>query len=157
MYYSSINYFHFVIINLGDEAPLPQGGVKPTFTERPVIRQSDEGNKIIFECRLVGEPVPDVSWFHNDKALSESSSRHKFSMQLDEKLYHLCRLEITNVDSADAGCYRAVAKNPSGEGQATINLTFEEGKTLIILKNMIWEDLICLSKCQNINIVFFYQ
>ena len=51
-------------------------------------------------------------------------------MQLDEKLYHLCRLEITNVDSADAGCYRAVAKNPSGEGQATINLTFEEGKTL---------------------------
>merc|ERR1711997_794849 len=80
-----------------------------------------------FECRLVGEPVPDVSWFHNDKALSESSNRHKFSMQLDEKLYHLCRLEITNVDSADAGCYRAVAKNPSGEGQATINLTFEEG------------------------------
>ena len=129
--YNSINHLHIVIINLGDEAPLPQGGVKPTFTERPVIRQSDEGNKIIFECRLVGEPVPDVSWFHNDKALSESSSRHKFSMQLDEKLYHLCRLEITNVDSADAGCYRAVAKNPSGEGQATINLTFEEGKTLV--------------------------
>merc|ERR1712061_756733 len=109
-----------------DEAPLPQGGVKPTFTERPVIRQSDEGSKIIFECRLVGEPVPEVSWFHNDKTLSESG-RHKFTMQLDEKLYHLCRLEINNVDSADAGCYKAVAKNASGEGQATINLTFEEG------------------------------
>ena len=101
--------------------------MKPTFTERPVIRQSDEGNKIIFECRLVGEPVPEVSWFHNDKALS-ASTRHKFTMELDEKLYHLCRLEISNVDSADAGCYRAVAKNASGEGQATINLTFEEGK-----------------------------
>ena len=100
--------------------------MKPTFTERPVIRQSDEGNKIIFECRLVGEPVPEVSWFHNDKALSETG-RHKFTMQLDEKLYHLCRLEINNVDSADAGCYKAVAKNASGEGQATINLTFEEG------------------------------
>merc|ERR1711963_1230081 len=109
-----------------DEAPLPQGGVKPTFTERPVIRQSDEGNKIIFECRLVGEPVPEVSWFHNDKSLS-AGSRHKFTMELDEKLYHLCRLEITNVDSADAGCYKAIAKNASGEGQATINLTFEEG------------------------------
>ena len=53
-------------------------------------------------------------------------------MQLDEKLYHLCRLEINNVDSADAGCYKAVAKNASGEGQATINLTFEEGRYLFI-------------------------
>ena len=106
--------------------------MKPTFTERPVIRQSDEGNKIIFECRLVGEPVPEVSWFHNDKALSESG-RHKFTMQLDEKLYHLCRLEINNVDSADAGCYKAVAKNASGEGQATINLTFEEGNARLLV------------------------
>jgi len=39
---------------LGDEAAIPSGGVKPTFTERPVIRQSDEGNKIIFQCRLAG-------------------------------------------------------------------------------------------------------
>ena len=71
--------------------------------------------------------MPNVSWFHNDKEIAETSSRHKFTMELDEKLYHLCRLEISNVDSADAGCYRAVAKNASGEGQATINLTFEEG------------------------------
>ena len=104
-----------------------------------MIRQSDEGNKIIFECRLVGEPLPEVSWFHNDKALSEGS-RHKFTMELDEKLYHLCRLEITNVDSADAGCYKAIAKNASGEGQATINLTFEEGieNNLIITLIMIF-------------------
>ena len=39
---------------LGDEACIPKGGVKPTFTERPVIRQSDEGNTIIFQCRLAG-------------------------------------------------------------------------------------------------------
>ena len=37
------------------------------------------------------------------------------------------RLEISSVEATDAGCYRAVAKNSSGEGQATINLTFEEG------------------------------
>ena len=76
-------------------------------------------------------------------------------MQLDEKLYHLCRLEITNVDSADAGCYRAVAKNPSGEGQATINLTFEEGKTIKMITCMITE--ICFSKYTNGNIVFISQ
>jgi len=49
------------------------------------------------------------------------------TMDLDEKLYYLCRLEISKVDAADAGTYKAVAKNNFGEGFATINLTFEEG------------------------------
>ena len=107
---------------------MPKGGVKPTFTERPVIRQSDEEpNKIIFECRLVGEPRPEVTWFHNDKQIVETD-RHKYSMELDATFYYLCRLEIANVDARDIGCYKAVARNASGEGHATINLTFEEGK-----------------------------
>ena len=65
--------------------------------------------------------------FHNDKQISVSSSRHKVSMDLDSKLYYLCRLEISSVDAADAGTYKAVATNDFGEGFATINLTFEEG------------------------------
>merc|ERR1712025_584703 len=110
-----------------EEAPIPKGGVKPTFTERPVIRQSEEEpNKIIFECRLVGEPRPEITWFHNEKQIVETD-RHKYSMELDAKLYYLCRLEIANVDARDMGCYKAVARNASGEGHATINLTFEEG------------------------------
>ena len=59
----------------GDEAPIPSGGVRPTFTERPVIRQSDEG-KIVFECKLVGDPLPDVVWYHNDNRIKEGK-RHK--------------------------------------------------------------------------------
>lgn len=46
----------------GDEAPVPSDGIKPTFTERPVIRQSDDGAKISFECRCVGDPKPTVAW-----------------------------------------------------------------------------------------------
>lgn len=51
-----------VCMNIGDEAPVPDDGIKPTFTERPVIRQSDDGNTITFECRLVGDPKPSVKW-----------------------------------------------------------------------------------------------
>lgn len=47
---------------IGDEAPVPDDGIKPTFTERPVIRQSDDGNTITFECRLAGDPKPSVKW-----------------------------------------------------------------------------------------------
>ncbi len=72
--------------------------------------------------------IPIRFRFHNDKQISSTSTRHKLSMELDEKLYHLCRLEINDVDAADAGTYKAVATNEFGEGFATINLTFEEGK-----------------------------
>lgn len=46
----------------GDEAPVPDDGIKPTFTERPVIRQTDDGSTISFECRCVGKPKPAVTW-----------------------------------------------------------------------------------------------
>ena len=36
-------------------------------------------------------------------------------------------MEIANVDARDMGTYKAVARNASVEGHATINLTFEEG------------------------------
>lgn len=47
---------------IGDEAPVPDDGIKPTFTERPVIRQTDDGGKITFECRCVGDPKPTIAW-----------------------------------------------------------------------------------------------
>lgn len=52
----------FCVYNLGDEAPVPDDGIKPTFTERPIIRQTDDGSKITFECRCVGDPKPTVLW-----------------------------------------------------------------------------------------------
>lgn len=52
------------------------------------------------------------------------------SLELDQKLYHLARLQIDNVAKGDAGEYRAVAKNKHGQGVATINLNFEGGDKL---------------------------
>ena len=86
-----------------------------------------EEGKITFECRLVGEPRPDVSWYHNERKVE--GRRHKVTLTEDEsKMFYLVRLEISGVEAADAGTYKAVARNVTGEGHATINLTFEEGK-----------------------------
>ena len=49
------------------------------------------------------------------------------SLTLDQKLYHMAKLEISNVVSSDQGEYRACAKNIHGEGVSTINLNFEGG------------------------------
>lgn len=47
------------------------------------------------------------------------------SLENDQKLYHMARLEISKVITGDKGEYRAVARNKHGEGVATINLNFE--------------------------------
>lgn len=62
--------------------------------------------------------------FHGKEELKEGG-RYKVTMQLDQKLYYLARLEITNVTKSDKGEYRAVAKNKIGVGTATINLNFQ--------------------------------
>ena len=53
----------------------------------------------------------------------------------ESKMFYLVRLEISGVEAADAGTYKAVARNATGEGHATINLTFEEGeKAYLVFK-----------------------
>ena len=100
--------------------------------------------------------MPEITWYHNETRIKEGK-RHKVTLtEAENKLFYLVHLEITNVEAADAGTYKvgkltrrkyifqmyvnlslsfffpvkAVAKNSTGEGQATINLTFEEGMDL---------------------------
>lgn len=51
------------------------------------------------------------------------------SLELDQKLYYMARLDIRNVENGDGGEYKAVASNNHGEATATINLNFEDGGT----------------------------
>ena len=67
--------------------------------------------------------------YHGTDELSEGG-RYQMSMELDQKLYHLARLQITRVAKADSGEYKAVARNKQGQGVATINLNFEGGDKL---------------------------
>jgi len=75
-------------------------------------------------------PFSLPSRFHNERPL-KTSRRHRTSLQAAEtqggKPFFYCRLEIADVEAADGGAYKAVAKNKFGEGHATINLNFEEG------------------------------
>jgi hypothetical protein len=67
--------------------------------------------------------------YHGSSELSEGG-KYKMSMELDQKLYHLARLQINNVAKIDSGEYKAIAKNKHGQGVATINLNFEGGDKL---------------------------
>ncbi|XP_069190632.1 obscurin-like, partial [Procambarus clarkii] len=110
-----------------DEVPSPKEGVRPTFTERPSIKQSEDGTSVIFSCRCVANPQPTIVWEFKGKKLREGA-RHRMKLEPDGKLYYMVILEVNKVTNADEGEYRAVASNKLGEGVATINLHFE-GKT----------------------------
>lgn len=62
---------------------------------------------------------------YHEKTLIKEGGRYKISLEEDQTLYHMAKLEIINVENSDRGEYRAVAKNKHGEGTAKINLNFE--------------------------------
>ncbi|XP_055331451.1 twitchin-like isoform X3 [Paramacrobiotus metropolitanus] len=98
-------------------------GIRPSFTQKPVIRQSDDFNKIIFDCKLRAQPKPTISWFQGTRPLQPSAKYEMFLTGGEDNNYG-CRLEIAGAEVGDGGEYKVVAKNDAGEGQATINLSF---------------------------------
>lgn len=107
-----------------DSDDLPEEGAKPVFTEKPRIKQSDDGNKIIFECQLVADPPPAIEWYHKGVLVKEDA-RHKYRI-VSDKHSHTVALEVANVKAEDGGEYRVLARNDHGEGHANITLNFED-------------------------------
>ena len=52
----------------------------PSFTQKPQLRQEDDGNRLIFQCQLVGSPKPEVTWFRGETQLTEND-RTTFSVK----------------------------------------------------------------------------
>ncbi|CAG5037833.1 unnamed protein product [Parnassius apollo] len=95
----------------------------PSFTQKPQLRQEDDGNKLIFECQLLASPKPEISWYRSDELLKEDN-RTKFKIQSIANNKFLVILELDDVIETDAGLYKVKAKNKMGEVAASINLNF---------------------------------
>jgi len=40
-------------------------GIAPTFSKKPQIIQEEDGKRLRFECKILADPKPDISWFHD--------------------------------------------------------------------------------------------
>ena len=54
--------------------------VAPSFVKKPALRQEDDGNRLVFECKLAGNPKPEVSWFREDVKI-QNDERATFKVQ----------------------------------------------------------------------------
>ena len=62
--------------------------------------------------------------FHGNEQLV-TGPRYHMTLEADQKLYYIAKLEIRGVQPTDKGEYRALASNKHGESVATINLNFD--------------------------------
>lgn len=95
----------------------------PSFTQKPQLRQEDDGNRLIFECQLLSSPKPEIEWYRSDELLTQDS-RTTFKIQPVGDNKFTVVLDLDDVVETDAGLYKVKAKNKLGEVSASINLNF---------------------------------
>lgn len=95
----------------------------PSFTQKPQLRQEDDGNRLIFECELIGLPKPDIEWYRSDQLLTDDG-RTVFKIQPIGDNKYTVILDLDDVVETDAGLYKVKARNKMGEVAASINLNF---------------------------------
>jgi len=76
-----------------------------------------------FQCVLTCLVSHSIRYHGNE--LLVNGPRFHMTMEADQKLYYIAKLEIRGVQPTDKGEYRAVASNKHGESVATINLNFD--------------------------------
>jgi len=95
----------------------------PRFSKPPAIRQiPDDSTRLFLECQVEGTPKPDITWFQNDTKLSNTSTKHKQTIELATGNNYDVTLEISNLTATDTGTYKIIVKNKAGEITANVNL-----------------------------------
>uniref|UniRef100_A0A1I8HAW8 Ig-like domain-containing protein n=1 Tax=Macrostomum lignano TaxID=282301 RepID=A0A1I8HAW8_9PLAT len=84
------------------------GGTRPQFTTKPSIKQ--RGKSIVFECNLLADPLPDITWSKAGQTI-ENSDRYAITCQSSGQ-NHLLSLEIKGVTANDGGEYKVSGKPP---------------------------------------------
>lgn len=95
----------------------------PSFTQKPQLRQEDEGNRLVFECQLLASPKPDIDWYRGETHLVEDGRTFMRIQPVGTNKF-LVVLELDDVIESDAGLYKVKAKNKMGEVAGSINLNF---------------------------------
>uniref|UniRef100_A0A1I7TZZ9 Hemicentin-1 n=1 Tax=Caenorhabditis tropicalis TaxID=1561998 RepID=A0A1I7TZZ9_9PELO len=86
-----------------------------------------ESNPFSLYCPVFSNPLPQITWYLNDKPLIDDESAWKLSD--DQRKLHVFKAKIT-----DSGVYKCVARNAAGEGsksfqvEVIVPLTLDESK-----------------------------
>ncbi|NXM74602.1 PALLD protein, partial [Serilophus lunatus] len=92
----------------------------PQFTQKLRSQEVAEGNKVLLECRVAGNPVPDVRWFCEGKELQNSPD-----IQIRSESGGLHSLIIAEAFEDDTGRYTCLASNSIGSDSTSAEIFIE--------------------------------
>ncbi|MCP9264251.1 Immunoglobulin I-set domain protein [Dirofilaria immitis] len=101
----------------GFEVPVESENA-PEFAQELKAIQATEGQKICFECRVVGVPTPEVKWFKDGEEIKPNEH-----VQIESLPDGTNRLLIDSVNVEDQGNYRCEATNNVGSMSSKAPLT----------------------------------
>ena len=103
---------------LPSTVPEPQGS-PPEFIITVQPSKVKEGETAEFNCRVLGDPAPELTWYFNGQVL-ETTGRYTVVEREELQV-----LEVYEIKPADAGDYTVAARNPFGEASCQANLTVQ--------------------------------
>lgn len=86
-----------------------------------------EGETVVLSTHIVGNPIPTLDWFRNDKPIKNIIPKR------DEGV---TSITIAQAKPSDAGIYSVEAKNEIGTAETRASLTVESNKLFSIKKNI---------------------
>ncbi|NWY59091.1 PALLD protein, partial [Chionis minor] len=92
----------------------------PQFTQKLRSQEVAEGNKVLLECRVAGNPVPDVRWFCEGKELQNTPD-----IQIRSGSGGLHSLIIAEAFEDDTGRYTCLASNSIGSDSTSAEIFIE--------------------------------
>ncbi|XP_014104639.1 PREDICTED: muscle M-line assembly protein unc-89-like [Pseudopodoces humilis] len=110
---STIRHKFKFSFDMGNEPP-------QIVTEAPANIHCHEGEEVVLECAVSGQPPPVVSWSLNSQSLSPSGR-----LRFEEGKNGIYRLHLQEVSVTDAGRYCCVATNVAGTAQTASELTVQ--------------------------------
>ncbi|XP_026815441.1 muscle M-line assembly protein unc-89 isoform X4 [Rhopalosiphum maidis] len=93
--------------------------IKPSIPLRLKEQTVLEGGSVHLKCVIIGQPEPEVIWYHDGRPVKESKDI-QLLFQGDQ-----CSLIIKEAFVEDAGEYKVVAINSAGEANSTCVLSVE--------------------------------
>lgn len=92
----------------------------PRFIKQPSPIRVMDGQKVTFQCVVVGKPTPRVQWFHNDVPVEDAKD-----VLISQDSEGVCSLTITEAFPENSGEYVCYASNKVGEAVCKSTLIVE--------------------------------
>ncbi|XP_034241076.1 lachesin-like isoform X2 [Thrips palmi] len=123
-------------VDMGDYLCIASNGVPPTVSKRirvsvdfpPMLQIPHQlvgaplGSTVTLECSTEAHPISLNYWTREKDMIHENSKFHADTQRAELPYKSHMTLTIRNVEQADYGTYKCVAKNPRGETDGVIRL-----------------------------------